>query len=143
VAGDDVQTDDITLLDRTTDAHRAYLEALLAWEQAVHRQTCDRCGQADAAELATNSVLAELEKERRSMIFSGLCDPLGHVPDMPASTFPRKNVSARVTVQFIETSGSLQQQAVLSEQRGNCRRSGRKFTAWPRKSAGLNESCRQ
>jgi hypothetical protein len=63
-------------------AHRAYVEALVAWERSIHRATCPICrpkGVSDA-EQGRRCEVAEAEKERCRAAFRDLCDELGYVP---------------------------------------------------------------
>ena len=75
---------------RAVEAHRAYLDALVVWERALHLITCPVCrpsGHADhEAELRCE--LAELDKERRRIAFRDLCGELGHVPQGYGSVLP-------------------------------------------------------
>lgn len=72
-----------SLESQTVAAHRAYVEALAAWEKVVHMASCPICrpeGLTDKDhERRCDS--AELEKERRRIAFRDLCDELGYVPE--------------------------------------------------------------
>jgi len=63
-------------------AHRAYVEALAAWEHVFHLASCQICrpeGLSDEEHIA-RCASAETEKERRRIAFRELCDELGYVP---------------------------------------------------------------
>jgi len=84
-----------SLESQTVAAHRAYVEALAAWEKVVHMASCPICrpeGLTDKDhERRCDS--AELEKERRRVAFRDLCDELGYVPEgrgieLPAPSCP-------------------------------------------------------
>lgn len=69
---------------QTRAAHRAYLDALEAWEQALQQlAAATERGSAREIETHTNACNnAELEKERRRIVFRDLCDALGHIPSL-------------------------------------------------------------
>lgn len=74
---------------RTIIAHRAYLEALIAWERTVHRMSCRICGPGlSEDERAQNCAAAQAEKESRRVAFRNLCDELGFVPADPGMSLP-------------------------------------------------------
>ena len=63
-------------------AHRAYVDALVAWERTIHRATCPVCrpkGVSDE-EQGRQCDIAEADKERCRAAFRDLCDELGYVP---------------------------------------------------------------
>ncbi len=63
-------------------AHRAYVDALVAWERTIHRATCPVCrpeGLSDD-EQGRQCDVAEADKERCRVAFRDLCDELGYVP---------------------------------------------------------------
>lgn len=67
------------------DAHRAYLDALLVWERAMHLAACPDCrpdGVSDA-ELARQCRDAATENARRRSEFRDLCQQLGYIPRLP------------------------------------------------------------
>jgi hypothetical protein len=77
---------------RTVGAHRAYVDALAAWERTVHLAMCPACRPAgmSAQDHDRRCENAEAEKERRRIIFRDLCDELSFVPSghgiaMPAA----------------------------------------------------------
>ncbi|AEI04702.1 hypothetical protein OCA5_pOC16701350 (plasmid) [Afipia carboxidovorans OM5] len=67
---------------RTIAAHRAYLDALVAWELAVHQAACPICRpeQMSEDEHSRCCDTAEAEKERCRIAFRDLCQELGFVP---------------------------------------------------------------
>lgn len=71
-----------SLEERAVAAHRAYLDALVAWERTLHRMNCAICGPSDLSENGRAEVCdaAEAEKESRRIAFRDLCDELGFVP---------------------------------------------------------------
>jgi hypothetical protein len=72
-----------TLVARTVQAHRAYVAALSTFESSVHLATCPACRSAGVTveEYVRRSSAAEAEKERKRVVFRGLCDELGYVPE--------------------------------------------------------------
>ncbi len=64
-------------------AHRAYVEALAAWEQVFHMASCPICRPEGLTveEHERRCHNAEIEKERRRVAFRDLCDELGYVPE--------------------------------------------------------------
>ncbi|MFH1555305.1 MAG: hypothetical protein ABII76_10630 [Pseudomonadota bacterium] len=71
-----------SLEERAVAAHRAYLDALVAWERTLHRMNCALCGPSDLSENARAELCdaAEVEKETRRIAFRDLCEELGFVP---------------------------------------------------------------
>ncbi|MGR9426246.1 hypothetical protein [Rhizobium leguminosarum] len=66
----------------TVAAHRAYIDALAAWDHIFHLASCSICrpeGVSDE-EHGVRCASAEMEKERRRVVFRDLCDELGYVP---------------------------------------------------------------
>jgi hypothetical protein len=82
MAADSPDPQDETLEARAVAAQRAYLEALVVWEEAVHRLTCEKCRlrSGSVREQAMACDIAEWEKESRRVAFRDLCDELGYVP---------------------------------------------------------------
>ena len=60
---------------RTITAHRAYLDALTAWERVVEASETEIGVEHEQA-----CAVAEAEKERRRVVFRDLVDELGYVP---------------------------------------------------------------
>ncbi|WP_244624025.1 MULTISPECIES: hypothetical protein [unclassified Bosea (in: a-proteobacteria)] len=74
---------ELSLESRAVAAHRAYVEALAAWEHSFHVASCPICrpeGLTDE-EHADRCDSAQIEKERRRLAFRDLCDELGYVPE--------------------------------------------------------------
>ncbi len=67
---------------KTVAAHRAYVEALAAWEHVFHLASCPICRPEGLSEEehVVRCASAETEKERRRIVFRDLCDELGYVP---------------------------------------------------------------
>jgi len=66
-----------TLEQRTIAAHRAYIDALVAWESAI-RAAAPETGSREDRERRCES--AKAEKERCRVAFRDLCNKLGYVP---------------------------------------------------------------
>ena len=73
---------DTPLESRAAAAHRAYLDALGAWERAFEAASHPARSVDDAThrQRALLCAAAEAEKERRRVVFRDLCDELGYVP---------------------------------------------------------------
>ena len=89
MVSDRAQTDQ-TLEARVDTAHRAYLEALIAWEDALRRFNYKQARTTDTAdvELAIACDLAQAEKEKRRIVFRDLCDELGRLPETSGIGLP-------------------------------------------------------
>lgn len=88
---------DSSLVVRAVAAHRAYLDALAEWERVYHTANCPACRQGPATEKehALHCASAEMEKERRRVVFRNLCDELGYVPAGYGVTFPGTECPSR------------------------------------------------
>lgn len=88
-----VEAQDGSLEARTVAAHRAYLDALVAWERAIHRASCPICGSDDRSEdeRIRHCEAAEVEKELRRVTFRDLCAKLGFVPKSHGTALPPEN----------------------------------------------------
>ena len=75
------QSDD-NLAVRAIEAHRSYLDALVAWERALHAIGCAFCRPPGTPpeELVEFAEQAEAEKERRRVAFRDLTAELGYIP---------------------------------------------------------------
>ena len=75
------QSDD-NLAVRAIAAHRSYLDALVAWERALHAIECDHCRPRGTPpeELIDIAGQAEAEKERWRVAFRDLTAELGYIP---------------------------------------------------------------
>jgi len=71
-----------SLESRAVTAHRAYIDALAVLERAVHIANCPACRPDSTTdrEHSLRCASAEVEKERRRVLFRDLCDELGYVP---------------------------------------------------------------
>ena len=71
-----------SLAIRAIAAHHSYLNALVAWEHALHAMECDLCRPRDASadDLVEIADQAEAEKERRRVAFRNLTAELGCIP---------------------------------------------------------------
>jgi hypothetical protein len=65
----------VTLEARTMAAHRAYIDALTAWERLVEVSDAET-----GVEYARACADAEVRKEERRIVFRDLVDDLGYVP---------------------------------------------------------------
>lgn len=88
-----IETQDEPLEACTVAAHRAYLDALIAWEGAIHRASCPICGSDDRSEdeRSHHCEAAEVEKELRRVAFRDLCARLGFVPESHGTALPPEN----------------------------------------------------
>ena len=70
------------LEERTVEALRDYIAALVAWKRAKHRATCPICGReaASARDRGLACEAARDHKEKCRRTFSDLCDELGYIP---------------------------------------------------------------
>ncbi|MBD3849127.1 hypothetical protein IED13_25795 [Bosea sp. SSUT16] len=78
-------------------AHRAYLDALVSWDAALHMATCPICRPEgwSEAEGSRRCDTAEIEKERCRRLFRDLCDDLGYVPSGHGLALPDEKRSCR------------------------------------------------
>nr|WP_246544883.1 hypothetical protein [Ancylobacter dichloromethanicus] len=63
---------------RTIAAHRAYIDALVAWENAIRSSSSPDVSSPDAHQ--RRCLTARAEKERCRVAFRDLCDELGYIP---------------------------------------------------------------
>lgn len=84
-----------SLEDDTIDAHRAYLQALLAWERTAHEATCPICCSKvmSAEDYERAIVAAEAHKEACRVRFRDLVDQLGYVPRREDLALPDERYS--------------------------------------------------
>ena len=83
-----------SLEGETIDAHRAYLQALLAWERTAHEAACPHCGSKTmSTEYERAIVAAEAHKEACRMRFRDLVDQLGYVPRREDLALPDERYS--------------------------------------------------
>lgn len=94
---DDRAQADLTLEARIGAAHHAYLEALIAWENALHHLNCESCRMEDCSvdEMAIACDMAQAEKEKRRIVFRDLCEELGRTPTAPAIGLPPERACRR------------------------------------------------
>ncbi len=94
---DDRAQADLTLEARVGAAHQAYIEALIAWENALHRLTCEKCRTTDWSvdDMAIACDMAQAEKEKRRIVFRDLCEESGRLPAAPAGGLPPERVCRR------------------------------------------------
>ncbi|MFD2029344.1 hypothetical protein ACFSKM_01525 [Ancylobacter dichloromethanicus] len=91
-----------SLEERAVAAHRAYLDALVAWERTLHRMNCALCGPSDLSEneRAEACDAAEAEKEAHRIAFRDLCDKLGFVPTGHDVALPAEDPSCCKELRF-------------------------------------------
>jgi hypothetical protein len=79
----------------TIAAHRAYLQALLAWERTAHEAACPICGsKTTSAEDYERAIVAtEAHKEACRVRFRDLVDQLGYVPRREDLALPDERYS--------------------------------------------------
>lgn len=84
-----------SLEDDAIDAHRAYLQALLAWERTTHEASCPICGSKNMSVEAHKSaiVAAEAHKEACRVRFRDFVDQLGYVPRRDDLALPDERYS--------------------------------------------------
>ena len=84
-----------SLEEETIKAHRAYLQALLAWERTAHEATCPHCGSKtlSAEDYERAIVAAEAHKESCRVRFRELVDRLGYVPRQEDLALPDERYS--------------------------------------------------
>ncbi|HEV7325562.1 MAG TPA: transcriptional repressor TraM [Bosea sp. (in: a-proteobacteria)] len=77
---------------RTIAAHRAYLDALGAWERALHTISCERCRPQDVSTESLNRIAEQIEaeKECRRIAFRDLANELGYVPTGEGIALPEQ-----------------------------------------------------
>lgn len=78
---------------RAVEAHKVYVDALVAWERVIHMATCPRCRPdgISSAEHQEQQDLAEAEKERRRIVYRDLCNVLGYFPTRKDVAIPRED----------------------------------------------------
>jgi hypothetical protein len=92
----DRQRDDLET--RAIEAHRAYIAALVAWEQTARRQgrSCADGGDRGALDDSAGRCReAELHKEACRTAFRDLIDELGYVPLGHGIALPKESDSVR------------------------------------------------
>jgi hypothetical protein len=88
---------DTSLESQAVAAHRAYIEALAAWERAYRAMSrpARRRESDDDESRALRCASAEAEKERRRVVFRDLCEALGYVPGGHGVALPPSGCPSR------------------------------------------------